>query len=154
MVILLIAIALTTAGGGRRNMFDCAEPPPPAGSLRAATAVFSGKVIGFEYVTDNDETTPGQFIQRMTVRIAVERVWKGHLDSNESLYTSQVFLPNGQTSFSAEDFHFQDQKEYLVYAFGKPDHLSTSQCTRTRELSKAGSDLKELGLGHKTTAPK
>jgi hypothetical protein len=154
MISLLLVIALTTAGGAARNLFDCSEPPPPNGSLRAATAVFSGKVLGFDYVTDNDELSPGQFVQRMTVRIAVERVWKGDVYGEATMYTSKVFLPNGVTRSNAEDFHFQDQKEYLIYAFGKPDHLSTSECTRTRDLSKASSDLKELGPGHEPSLRK
>ena len=154
MITLLLAIALTTSTGARGNVFECRDPGPPARSLRAATAVFSGKVIGFDYVTDNDEMAPGQFVQRLTVRIAVERVWKGDVYREATMYTSSAFLPNGLSRVMAEDFHFQDQKEYLIYAFDKPNHLSTSQCTRTRDLSKAGDDLKELGAGHEPNVRK
>jgi hypothetical protein len=49
-----------------------------------------------------------------------------------------------------EDFMFADGKEYLVYASGQEERLVTSACTRTRELEKAGEDLKELGEGYES----
>jgi hypothetical protein len=66
------------------------------------------------------------------------------------MYTSEVRQPNGQSSMMEEDFIFADGKEYLVYANGQEERLVTSACTRTRELEKAGEDLKELGEGYES----
>jgi hypothetical protein len=124
----------------------CVIPGTPAAELSRATAVFSGKVVGRDYISE--ETPSGDTAHRLIIKIAVERVWKGDIFADETMYTSEVRLANGMTQTDAEDFYFQDDKQYLIYAFGKRDRLLTSGCTRSREFSKADDDLKELGYGH------
>jgi hypothetical protein len=43
------------------------------------------------------------------------------------------------------DFVFEVGEEYLVYARGGSEKLSTDRCTRTRRLVDAAADIKELG---------
>jgi hypothetical protein len=124
---------------------ECPPPGQPKVELDLATAVFSGKVISRERV--REETSPGEFSERVVIRIAVDRVWKGDMDSDATIYTSEVLSPNGTKSFNAEDFPFKEKERYLVYAFGKPERLRTNQCSRTRKMAEADEDLKELGNG-------
>jgi hypothetical protein len=124
----------------------CVIPGTPTQELSRATAVFSGKVISRDYVAE--EMPSGETRRRLVVKISVERVWKGDIYTDETMFTSEVHLPNGLMETWAEDFYFQDDRQYLIYAFGKRNHLSTNACTRSRELSKAEADLKELGYGH------
>lgn len=131
----------------------CFIPQKPTVELGKAKAVFTGKVIGREYVKEifSEE---GVTAERLVIKIAVERVWKGDVSKEVSMYTSQVRHPNGLTSMMAEDFNFADDKRYFIYAFGTFDRLQTSGCTRTREVEKAGDDLKELGEGFEPSEKK
>jgi TonB family protein len=138
---ILLVLFGTTVG----RVPECIKPGPPTAELARATAVFSGKVVGRDYVVE--KTASGR-VQRLIIKIRVERVWKGDISPDVTMYTSEVHLPNGVTDSIEEDFRFEDEKDYLIYAFGKSDHLMTSKCTRTRELSKAAEDLRELGNGH------
>lgn len=124
----------------------CIIPGAPMQELRKADAVFSGHVIEGTYVEDiNDEGISGK---RLVFTLKVMRVWKGDLASTVEMRTSEFRYENGLISMMAEDFHFEKGKEYLIYAYGEPDRLRTSACTRSRLLEKAGDDLKELGTGY------
>ena len=70
------------------------------------------------------------------VEFKVEKFWKGPRAKKISL------------KYIGSDcaYQFVVGKKYLVYAYGK-EILSTSICTRTKELDKASDDLKELGEG-------
>jgi hypothetical protein len=68
------------------------------------------------------------------------------------MYTREARQPNGLTSMMSEDFYFKDGQQYLIYADGTTERLQTSACTRSREIEKAGEDLKELGEGHEPKA--
>lgn len=142
----ILAIALATITIAPANVTRCFAPRSPTEELAKATAVFSGKVVRREYVPE--ATSEGEFFERLIIRIAVERVWKGDIYADATMYTSETHLANGYVRIFGEDFNFEDDKEYLIYAFGKTDRLSTDVCTRTRELSKADDDLKELGDGN------
>ena len=146
---LILAIALSTTGIGPSNVTRCFAPGSPTKELKKATAVFSGKVVRRDFVVE--ETAPGEIGWRVVMKIAVGRVWKGDIATEVTLYTSEVHLINGLTRIYGDHFKFDEGKQYLVYAFGELDRLSTDTCTRTREMSQADDDLKELGDGH---APK
>ena len=90
----------------------------------------------------------GETAQRAVVNISVDRVWKGDIRRNVTVHTWEYLLPNGYRRIFGENFKFDDDTEYLIYAFGKPDHLWVDQCSRTRKLLTANDDLKELGDGH------
>jgi len=142
-VLMLTALMLPSLLPG----VECFALGSPTEELRGSKAVFAGKVIGRKYITDNlsGVGTPGQ---RLLIRLQVERVWKGEIGEEVLMYTSRMRQPNGLDSIMANDFSFKDGQRYLVYAGGTLERLSTSACTRSRELGKAGDDLKELGEGH------
>jgi hypothetical protein len=144
-MLLAIALAITTTVAPG-TVSRCFVAGSPAEELQKSTAVFSGKVVGRDYVTE--ETPAGKISQRLVIKIAVERVWKGDIFTDVTMYTSEIHLPNGYTKLFSEDFKFDDDEKYLIYAFGKRNRLSTDECTRTRALAKAENDLKELGAGY------
>jgi hypothetical protein len=146
-MILAIALAITTLHS--TPVAWCSEPGSPTEELAKATAVFSGKVVGRDYVVE--ETPSGEIAQRLVIKIGAQRVWKGDIKTEVTMYTSQYYLPNGHNRVFTEDFRFDENQSYLLYAFGKPDQLWTNKCTRSRPLSKADGDLEELGDSH---APK
>ena len=142
--ILLFSFFFSPVEPGSR----CVTPGPPLGELAESSAVFSGKVVGRKYADEFIEGE-GYIGKRLVVEMKIDRVWKGEVGEKVSMFTSEVQLPNGLTSFMSEDFVFEDDQEYLVYAGGKPDRLSTSACTRSRRLARAEDDLKDLGESHK-----
>ena len=149
---MLLSIALAMIVAHPPAPMRCFAAGTPSQERDKATAVFSGKVVGRDYVIEN--TPSGEIAQRVVVKIAVERVWKGDINANVTVHTWEYLLPNGYMRIFGENFKFDDDTEYLVYAFGKPDHLWADQCSRTRELTKAADDLKELGDGHEPTPNK
>src|SRR5215472_8242149 len=146
---MLLSIALAIIVTHPARPVRCFAPGTLSQELAKATAVFSGKVVGRDYVVEN--TPSGEVAQRLVIDIAVARVWKGHMKPNVTVYTWEYLLPNGYMRIFGENFNFEDETEYLVYAFGEPDHLWADQCSRTRELAKAPADLKELGDGREPT---
>ena len=126
----------------------CVTPGTAAQELKKSSVVFAGKVIERRYIKEegSSETDVGE---RMVIKLAVEQIWKGEIDDEVLLFTSEIRYPNGITSMMAEDFHFKDEERYLVYANGEPKRLSTSGCTRTKEFAEAENDLNELNEGRK-----
>ena len=149
---MLLPIALAIIVSHPTGAVRCFVPGSPSQELAKATAVFSGRVVGHDHVVEN--TPSGESAQRLVANIAVVRVWKGNINPNVTVHTWEYLLHNGYLRIFGENFKFDDDTEYLVYAFGKSDHLWADQCSRTRELSKAFDDLKELGDGHEPTPNK
>ncbi|MGB7068567.1 MAG: hypothetical protein WBD22_03675 [Pyrinomonadaceae bacterium] len=117
-----------------------------------STAVFAGKVIGFEYrkgiPTESRRKVEGRQIEYETlvVKFRVERWWKDE-GSEVFLITSYTKNSDGTTTISSCDYEFNEGDTYLVYAYGKKGELRTSFCTRTKLLKKADEDLRILGEG-------
>jgi hypothetical protein len=147
MVSLILSVfmlfSLTSTATERR----CMIPGSPAVELGRANAVFTGKVVGREYVKDVF-SEPDVTGERLVIKIAVERVWKGEVGKEVLMYTSTVRHSNDLISMMAEDFNFTDDKRYLIYAVGAADRLQTSACSRSRMIEKAEADLRELGKGY------
>jgi hypothetical protein len=95
---------------------------------RTAKAIFSGKV------TRIAETTDSKYIQ---ITFKLEQSWKGARTREKSLFQENVLTDC--------DFVFKVGEEYLVYAHGDSEKLSTNVCTRTKRLADAAADIKELG---------
>jgi hypothetical protein len=95
---------------------------------QTAKAIFSGKV------TRIAETADSKYIQ---ITFKVEQSWKGAPSREKSLIRENVLTDC--------DFGFEVGDEYLVYAHGDPEKLSTDTCTRTKRLVDATMDIKELG---------
>ncbi len=124
---------------------DCRRVGTPSAELKRATAVFSGKVIAFErqYISDEKDVDFGG--EALIVRIKVDSWWKGSNDTNEVvLRTGTAYFPNA-TKRMSEDFKFIEGEGYLIYAYTYKEILMTDGCTKTKTLSKAEGDLKELG---------
>jgi len=116
--------------------------------LKHSTVVFSGKAVAEEYrpiVTPQSGWPEGGEI--LVIRFSVERWWKGSGGGEVFLYTGLSRWPGGYTRSFGEDFNFSVGEEYLVYAFGDVDNLTTTACERTTKLEKADEDLKALGEG-------
>lgn len=126
---------------------ECPRFGTPSEELKRATSVFSGKVTETQRrkITDSSDEDFGA--ERLYVKLKVDKWWKGSGNNEVILRTSTVYFPNGTSKEFGEDFFFNTYQNYLVYAFYYKGTLGTSGCTRTRELSKAGDDLKELGVG-------
>ncbi|HYE17438.1 MAG TPA: hypothetical protein VEA69_03280 [Tepidisphaeraceae bacterium] len=115
---------------------SCLPNPPPAEALKAAGAVFLGKVTAID-------RGAGQFAG-LTVTIEVDRTWKGPGEKTLTVNTASDGAMCG--------FTFEVGKSYVVYAHAEGKALSTSICTRTAHVDAAGEDLKALGEGKKPGA--
>jgi len=122
----------------------CYIPVSVSEELQKSDAVFSGKVIAEEYRPLKTSAAQGEVL---TVRIAVEKWWKGGKSEEVTLYTSGIRYSGGITSFEDEDFLFSLGERYLVYASGSSDSLRTNGCRRTKKLGLADEDLQKLGEG-------
>jgi hypothetical protein len=93
--------------------------------------VFSGKVLE---ITENPQT------YSVTVKLKVERVWKGSLPEEISIVTGRGGGDCG--------YRFELGESYLVYAYSSNESsLGTNICQRTSKLLGAANDLKILGKG-------
>lgn len=126
-IILFMLLSFVVIGSTSAYAWFCAPPPPTADALKAATAVFAGKVTKIE---------PQKAFLRIT--FAVSAGWKGKLDKTVDVLTQDKGVSTG--------FPFEVGKEFLVYAKqGESLDLYTHLCTRTKTLGDAAEDLKELG---------
>jgi len=119
---------------------SCVEGTTPTELAEKVDAVFSGRVVSFEDA--EVDTKYGRETQRRAV-VAVDAVWKGLDDVDEIAHEEvEVFTGRGGGDCG---FRFAVGHEYLVYADDIDDRLRTTICARTRLLSLAGPDLRELG---------
>jgi hypothetical protein len=102
-------------------------PPTPQEYFEQSTAVFAGRVLSIE---------PLPF-GAANVEIQIYMGWKGITGGRMVVY-------NDSGSFCGYEY-FEVGGEYLVYALGAPESLSTHQCGRTTTLESAGEDLEALG---------
>lgn len=133
----------------RINVFACDCPGRTlAEALEKSTVVFSGKAIALEYQKITDAADKDFGLEVLTVRLKVDKWWKGSGDSEVVLKTSTVKnLREGWTRNSSCDFSFKAEEDYLIYAEFYKGWLGTSACSRTRVLAEAVKDVKELGEG-------
>lgn len=148
-LIQLLAI-LTLSSNPVVGSVRCLKPRTPADELAQSAAVFSGKVVAMGYEplpTEQQNVPPGSKI--LTIKMNVDRWWKGGTKKTVTLVTSSIKFPDGREQLMLEGFEFQLGERYLVYAFIVNGQLQTNGCRRTRLLTAAGDDLKEIGLGKK-----
>ena len=129
---------------------SCVPPGPPEMALQEATAVFSGKVTDMRIgIPDMRlEFVPAwPFIHRTSafatgakITFAVMEIWKGELYQTIVINTSPSGASCGLEGVSVG-------AEWLVYAYGEQQFLSSHLCTRTRPLANASEDLAILGTG-------
>jgi hypothetical protein len=139
MLVLAATPGLATECWARRSVSE---------ELKHSTVVFSGKAVAEEYrpiVTRQPGWPEGGEI--LVIQFSVERWWKGSGGGEVFLYTGVSRSPGGYTRILSEGFNFSVGEEYLVYAFGDVDNLTTTACERTTKLEKGDEDLKALGEG-------
>lgn len=130
------------------------------GQLETSSAVFSGKVVGYEFrkglVTDFDgpPLTVEEASEREVklVRFKVDRWWKMALPAEVLLTTEDWRRPAKEgeipiSLWSGCQLPLIEGESYLVYASGTADTLRYRACSRTASLAKAAEDLKVLGKG-------
>jgi hypothetical protein len=77
-------------------------------------------------------------------------VWKGKVPEQVLLLTHRVRLSDEVFSFLDEDFLPQVGEHYLVFAYHDDSgRLITRTCSRSKSLTEAKEDMRELGIGRK-----
>ncbi|MBI2499106.1 hypothetical protein HYV88_02590 [Candidatus Woesearchaeota archaeon] len=114
---------------------SCIAPGTPLEELDRSDAVFSGKVLSIEDTGGYNE------VKSRDVVFELYTSWK----SSFKLYDT-VKVRTARDS-AACGYGFQKGEEYLVYAYKYSDSgnmLSANICSRTKLLSQADEDIKEL----------
>ena len=117
---------------------SCAMPPGSQDALADSDAVFSGEVVAVEQGT---ATARSWGYDAATLRVS--EVWKG-----PGRAALEVKTPS---QGSACGYHFEEGREYLVYAYTGKQGLEVDSCGATKPLSRAGANLAALGEGEKPT---
>ena len=131
------------------------------GELETSSAVFSGKVVGYEFrkglVTElyGPPMTPEEAAEKEVklVRFKVDRWWKMHLPAEVLLITEEWRMPAKEGDMlprivsSMCQLPLIEGESYLIYASGPADKLRYRTCSRIATLTKAADDLKVLGKG-------
>jgi hypothetical protein len=107
----------------------------PGYMKRHAKVVLVGEVLD---ITDTPKTDLEMGANRYSVRLRVDRFWKGVKTREVTVHTDMVGCGP----------RFEVGRKYLVYAFGK--ELETAN-TRSRELQYATEDLRVIGPGKEFT---
>ena len=141
---IALATAMLTGGVEPASTARCSIPVSVSEELQKSDAVFAGKVIAEEYRPLKTSAGEGEVL---TVRIAVEKWWKGAKTEEVTQYTSTIRHSGRITSAEDEEFQFGLGERYLVYASKFSDNLRTSVCQRTKKLELADEDLQKLGEG-------
>ena len=121
------------------NACLCIQPAPPQESLEQSTAVFVGKVIDIDVPSGIVVSSADP----VKVTFEVSKIWKGPDYKTLVLTTARDGVSCG--------YSFKQNDEYIVYAYGEENKLSTGICSRTRLLASAQDDLQELGEGNLPT---
>ncbi len=133
---VLVVTGVLIGRGADVRACSCTPPDSPAHELDRAAAVFAGRV------TKTEDPATGPIVGSMdpiTVTFEISTVWKGAAKPTLSVTTARSGASCG--------FTFTKGEEYLVYASASDARLHVSLCSRTRRLTDAADDLKELGPG-------
>jgi len=128
------------------------------GELNRSTAVFSGKVVRFEWrkgipnesrLDQNRRFGAELEWETKVVILRVDKWWKPSLPDEVAMVTEEVRMSNGDGGNSGCNYNFAKDKSYLVFARGPESELRTDSCSFTRELdSVAPQFLEALGKGN------
>ena len=137
---LLLLVVLISTLSLNAHAVECVcvkEPHPSEEKVKAdrkqeydkATAVFTGEVVALD---------------GFTVKFRLKKRWKG--DNQREFVMSTGAVPGHDGTPIPEEcsYQFRLGEEYLVYAYGAPDELRTSVCSRTRHMKNAGEEMKGL----------
>ena len=129
-LLFAVGLALTTLTFGSTALACKCAPHSVAEGLNDAAAVFEGRVVSIEDVSEG--TDPAVAKKRVTLSIV--RVWKDLEDIETVTITTNA-------ESAACGFQFERDKSYLVYANRSEQSLTVHSCTRTRLIADAGEDL-------------
>lgn len=150
----LTFVALFFVSESAASACSCMPPGPPREEAERARAVFAGEVVEVEpagevvkKADEKCEQEQGAWQSAMPthknvrVRFKVTRVWK-NVAASEVVVTTP-------TNSAACGYAFRKGESYVVYAYGSGElgQLTTGLCSRTRTLSSAEEDLRDLGAG-------
>lgn len=135
---ILVAVTLMILTQAKGVACTCLVSSPSQPLRRQVTqarndsrALFSGKVLE---IAEDPQTSS------LTVKLKVERVWKGSIPA-------EVVIETGRGGGDC-GYGFEVGERYLVYVSGSNElKMQTNICQRTARLSEAASDLKILGRG-------
>lgn len=130
---LFIFASLFFASIATVSACSCLRPAPPLESLEQSTAVFAGEVVDIK-VLDGVVVSSADPVK---VTFEVSQTWKGPDYKTLVLTTARDSASCG--------YSFEEGEEYIVYAYGESDKLTTNICSRTNILASAQDDLQELG---------
>jgi len=125
----------------RASACSCIQPPAPREALANSDAVFVGRVVSIF------DPNPGPFVSSadpLRATFQVTTVWKGAAVATLNVVSAR----NGASC----GFHFEQGREYLIYAHLLHGELETNICTRSAELVHAQADLVALGAGQAVIA--
>ena len=98
--------------------------------LNGALAVFTGEVVGLD---------------TFEVKFKVDKIWKGEFGDEIVMRTGTRKNADGTHVTSSCDYSFRRGVRYLVFAYGESAaEMKTHDCTRTKELGRAGQEIKNL----------
>ncbi|WP_271753401.1 hypothetical protein [Cohnella sp. JJ-181] len=117
---------------------SCAERPGIEDQLQRKTAVFTGKVLSLSNPVSGRNWSSADPVK---VQMEVNKVWKGELASQTTVYTAVSSVSCGYEDFKVNE-------EYIVFAYGDPDRLETGLCEGNKTLATAQDELKALGAGY------
>jgi hypothetical protein len=157
--IILTLIFFTLFGTTKTFACDCPLLTTEQ-AVEKSKAVFSGKVVGFEYrkgipneYIDEQAKETGKTIDYETlfIKVRVNQWWKGEPPTEIYLLTTKTRNADGTSTESSCDFILHEGETYLIFASkfntkGENEYR-TSDCMRTRKFSAASDDLKILGKG-------
>ncbi len=138
--ILVIALTIYSSPLGACS---CVPPPPPKEALIGADCVFIGKIVSYDYLDTNmRHANYGSSDDLYRHLFLVEKVWKGQVKDTIEIICARDGVSCG--------YYFMEDQSYLVYArrrYADTTQLSTGLCSRTKHISRADEDLKDLGEG-------
>jgi hypothetical protein len=132
-ILALIINQLTIVTNAKPSDFNtnslakCATPANARDAMKQSATVFSGEI---SQVYENGG--------EITLKFKVAKFWKGNLKKTVSVKvsTNAVYSPT-----------FKAGEKFLVYAWADNGQFYTGRCSRTKELTYAGDDLRALGKG-------
>ena len=133
--IFLLAASLLVLNSHLASATCFCIPTTPKKNFRNSRAVFAGKVIDVVAQSRRDRDTSDSLVA-FKVTFEVSKVWKGKVDKQQVLLTSE--------SFPGCEYSFEKGKEYLVYASGEELTIQTELCKATKPLANAQADLAVL----------
>jgi hypothetical protein len=164
LVVLIFGSAVRTSACGcgsaneKSSMTEIANQ-----ALNNATAVFSGKVVRFEWLERKAGVSrlskENRVWKTKVAIIEVDRWWKLSLPAEISLFTDEVIYTNGNGGNSSCNYNFVDGTSYLVFANGPKTELRANKCAPTNPIELvSGEFLAALGEGNvpakKRSSPK